>query len=158
MYTRVVSDDPYVMALRWLARRELSEAQVRERLRRKGVDVEIAEEAVGRLLRERAIDDRRVASAYARTQTVTKGRGRDRVRREIEALGIRADVARAAVDEVFAEVDEGALLEKALDRKWPTTGDVDAADVQRVYRALIRQGFASDATLAAIRVRQKTRR
>ena len=77
----------YLAALKLLARRELSEAQVRQRLARRGHDPDAIEEAVARLKEERAIDDARVAEAIARTETSVKRRGIVRVRRQIENAG-----------------------------------------------------------------------
>ncbi len=84
-----------------LGRRELSEAQIRQRLARRGHDPEAIDAAVARLLEERAIDDARVAGAIARTETGIRKRGRLRVRRKIESAGISPATARRAVDEVF---------------------------------------------------------
>ena len=85
----------YIDALKMLARRELSEAQVRQRLARKGHDAGTIDSAIARLREERAIDDARVAGAIARTQTSIRGRGKLRVRRQIEHAGIAAPAAPA---------------------------------------------------------------
>jgi regulatory protein len=152
--------DAYTQALSWLARRELSERQVRERLARREFDDESIEAAVMRLKSERALDDRRVALACARSAVRLKGRGRERVRRAVESLGISRDLARAAVDEVFTEVDESALIQRALDKRWPramaASGDpaLDRREMQRIYQSLVRQGFPADRVLEAIRSRR----
>ena len=52
-----------------LGRRELSEAQVRQRLARRGHEPDSVDAAVARLRQERAIDDTRVAEAIVRTQS-----------------------------------------------------------------------------------------
>jgi regulatory protein len=148
------SDDPYVQALVWLARRELSTMQVRARLARRGVEAEAIDQAVERLTRERALDDRRTALAYARSAVNLKGRARGRVLREIAALGIARPTADAAVQEVFGEIDEPALLEQALAKRWPRGRPLTLADKQRLYRALLRQGFPSGAIAAALRARR----
>jgi regulatory protein len=132
----------YLAGLRLLARRELSEAQLRARLVRRKLDPDDIDEAVSRLLDERALDDRRVALACARTELRLRGRGRARVLRQIEALGIARDVASAAVAEVFADVDQTALLEQALDRRLRGGASLhDEATLRRVYRHLVAQGF-----------------
>jgi regulatory protein len=151
--------DAYTQALTWLARRELSERQVRERLARREFDEESIDAAVSRLKTERALDDRRVALACARSAVRLKGRGRERVRRSIESLGISRDLARAAVDEVFGEIDESALIARALEKRWPrvtaAAPDRDAIrrETQRIYHALLRQGFPADRVMQAIRRR-----
>ena len=146
---------PYIDALKMLGRRELSESQIRQRLARKGHAEEDVEAAVVRLKGERAIDDTRVAAAIARTETAVKRRGKLRVRRQIENAGIAPDVARQALDAVFDEVDDDALLQAALGRR--LRGDRvidDDREFQRLYRYLIVQGFESDRVLRALRARR----
>jgi regulatory protein len=152
--------DAYTQALTWLARRELSERQVRDRLSKREYEDDAIDAALARLKAERALDDRRVALACARTAVRLKGRGRERVRRSIESLGISRDLARAAVDEVFGEIDESALIDRALDKRWPrVTAAAPAPDavrreLQRIYQALVRQGFPTDRVMQAIRRRR----
>jgi regulatory protein len=145
----------YVAALTLLARRELSEFQVRARLGRKGYPEEEITEAIERLKRERAIDDVRVAAAIARTETGVKRRGKLRVRRQIESAGIAPAVARGAVDEVFDDLDNDALIVSALRKR--LRGDrpiADEREFQRLYRYLTAQGFESDLILRVLRARR----
>jgi regulatory protein len=146
--------EAYTQALAWLARRELSESQLRSRLARRGIEEDDIDEAIARLKRDRSLDDRRVALAYARSAVTLKGRGRARIRRDIEMLGVDRALARAAVDEVFGDVDESALLDKALTRRWPRTGAPDQRTLQRIYRFLLQQGFPRDKVLSAFRARR----
>ena len=62
-----------------LARRELSEAQLRQRLARREHSAGDIEAAVARLRDERAIDDARAAEAIARTETGLRHRGKARM-------------------------------------------------------------------------------
>ena len=151
------ADRAYVTALGLLARRELAEAQLRTRLaKRKFTDDEI-DAAMTRLRRERALDDRRTALACARTQVRIKHRGRARVVRHIEALGINRDIAREAVAEVFAELDENALLEQALDRRLRHGLSLsDPAVFRRVHRYLLGQGFDPGRVTELLRRRAKS--
>src|SRR5258708_2037928 len=100
-----------------LGRRELSEAQIRQRLARKEYGEAEIDEAVARLVEERAIDDARVAEAIARTETSVRKRGKLRVRRKIESAGISAAAAKHAVDEIFGAIDSAGLLESALAKR-----------------------------------------
>lgn len=142
-------------ALSLLSRRELSEKQLRQRLLRRGYDVDSIDDAVARLKASRALDDTRVAGAMARTLTSVKRRGRLRVGRELEQAGIARETARTAVDEAFSDLDEDALLEQALARR--LRGDRPIADdreFQRLYRFLVTQGFESDRALRALKARR----
>jgi len=109
--------DAYETGLRMLARRELSEAQLRLRLERRQYDPDDIDKAVVRLRRDGALDDRRTALACARTEAQVKRHGRRRVLRQLEALGIARGIAKAAVAEVFADVDESSLLAQAIERR-----------------------------------------
>jgi regulatory protein len=144
----------YVAGLKMLGRRELSEAQVRERLARRGHEPDSVDAAVARLLEERAIDDVRVAEAIVRTQSSTRGRGRLRVLREVERAGIAAALARRAVDEVFGGLDPDALLEASLAKRLAKGEPVaDEAEFRRLYRYLMGQGFEADRIIAALKAR-----
>ncbi len=143
----------YSAGLSLLARRELSEAQVRERLARRGFEAAAIEEAVRRLRQAGIADDARVAAAAARTEAVVKRRGRLRVARRLEAIGIAEEVAAKAVHEVFEGVDETRLVAEALSRRLRGGRPriADAADRRRLYQQLIRQGFSPAAVAAELR-------
>jgi regulatory protein len=142
----------YIDGLRMLGRRELSEAQVRQRLARKGHQPDEIDAAVDRLRHERAIDDARVAEAIAHTETTVRRRGKLRVRRQIEQAGIAPATARHAIDEVFEGIDDEALLEEALARR--LQGRVRLADeteFRRLFRYLVGQGFEPDRVMAILK-------
>jgi regulatory protein len=141
----------YIDGLKLLARRELSEAQVRQRLARKGHEPDAIDDAIQRLRDERALDDERAAGAIARTQTSLKGRGRARVRREIERAGIARPLADRAVDAAFEGQDDDALLEEALRKRLRGRSTIaDERETGRLYRYLIGQGFDPERVLAAL--------
>jgi regulatory protein len=148
----------YVDGLKMLARRELSEMQVRQRLARQGHEPDAIEAAVTRLREERAIDDTRVAEAIARTETSIRGRGKLRVRLQIERAGIAKATAKRAIDDVFEAVDDDALLEASLARRLRGRETIaDDRELQRLYRYLISQGFESDRILKALNARKPSR-
>jgi regulatory protein len=142
----------YVDALRMLGRRELSEAQIRQRLARREHEPDAIDAAVALLLEERAIDDARVAAAIARTETGIRKRGRLRVRRKIESAGISPATARHAVDEVFGALDDDGLLESALAKRLRGGAAIaDEREFNRLYRYLVGQGFEPDRVLARLK-------
>ena len=135
-----------------LARRELSEAQVRQRLARRDHPPGDIEDAVDRLKRDRSIDDERVAGVIARTETAVRKRGRLRVRRRIEAAGIASALAERAVEEVFRDVDGDALLEAALRKRLRGAERItDDRQFARLWRYLLGQGFEADRVAALLR-------
>ena len=148
--------DAYVDSLKLAAGRELSEAQLRQRLARKGHAQPDIDTAITRLKGERAIDDVRVAEMIARAETSTKRRGKLRVRMQIERAGISAATARKAVDDVFGEIDAEAMLEAALTRRLLGRDRIeDDKEFQRLYRYLLNQGFDGDRVVSALQARRK---
>ena len=145
-------DTAYLTSLKLLARRELSVEALRARLRdRDYPDAEIAA-AIEHLLETGALDDRRVARAFARTAAQVKGRGRVRVVRELQAMGIDRGTAAEAVAEVFGDVDERSLVAKAIQKRLRGRRKVaDRAERARLYQYLMRQGFSPAAIAHALR-------
>jgi regulatory protein len=145
----------YLDGLKMLARRELSEAQVRQRLARKQHDTDAIDEAIARLREEGAIDDARVAEAIARTETSIRRRGKLRVRMQIERAGIAKGVAKDAVDAVFDSIDDDALIEASLQKRLRGRNTIaDDREFQRLYRYLAAQGFESDRILRLLNGRR----
>lgn len=151
------TEDTYQAALRMLAGRELSEAQVRQRLARRQHDQESIDAVITRLKADGSLDDARAAGAIARSQTALKKRGKRRVRREIEAAGIDPSIARSAVDETFTGLDIEALLLAALARRLRAGARIaDDKEFQRLYRYLLAQGFEAGQVAAALRKRSRS--
>jgi regulatory protein len=151
-----LADNAYLTALRQLARRELSEAQVRQRLSRRGFTPDDIDTTVARLRQDGSLDDARVAAAIARSQLSLKKRGERRVRREIEAAGIAPALAERAVAEVYADVDADALLTAAIDRRLGTKRLEDEREMARIYRYLVGQGFDAGRAMTALRKRRRS--
>ena len=140
-----------------LSRRELSEAQVRQRLARREHAADAIDAAIAQLREERAIDDARVAEAIARMETGIRRRGRIRVRLEIERAGIGKAVGREAIDKVFGALDDDALLEASLNKRLRGREQIqDDREFQRLFRYMIGQGFEPDRVSVKLRsLRQK---
>jgi regulatory protein len=142
----------YADGLRMLARRELSVEEIRARLLHRQHSPQTVDTAIRQLLDSGALDDRRVAAAYARTAAKVKGRGRLRVLRELAAMGIAKEIAAEAVGDVFGDMDERALISRAIQKKM--RGKTKLASPQeraRLYQFLMRQGFTPAGIAAALR-------
>jgi SOS response regulatory protein OraA/RecX len=135
----------------------MSEFQLRERLARRAFGSSETDEAVNRLRAAGVVDDRRVAVAAARTEALIRHHGRLRISRALSAMGIARDVAADALDEVFGQVDEAALLEGALARRLhgPGAAVVDRGHFRRLHQYLVRLGFPADEVTALLRRRSR---
>ncbi len=145
--------DAYLTALTMLGSRELSEAQVRTRLVRRKFERADIDEAIERLRKDGTLNDRRVALAAARLESAIRHRGRARVLQKIRQLGIESATAETAVADVFADVDEGALLDVALERRLrgKAPKSLDDKGRARIVRGLVGQGFSIEAILKRLR-------
>jgi regulatory protein len=145
-------ESAYLAALHMLARRELSVTQLRDRLIAREHDREAIERAIEHLLENRSLDDDRVARAYVATALKVKGRGRLRIQRELQAIGIDKAVASEALAAAFGDVDERALVRTALQKKLRGRTKIETpAEYARVYQFLMRQGFSPATVTAALR-------
>ncbi len=145
----------YVEGLLLLGRRELSVKQLRNRLLERDHPREDVDRAVALLLENRALDDARVAAAYVRTALKVKGRGRLRIRRELQEMGIDADVAGAAIAEAFGDVDERSLVTQAIQKKLRGKKITTQAEYARLFQYLMRQGFAPSIVTAVLRAERR---
>ena len=73
--------------LGWLARREYSQAEAAERLRRAGCPDDLAEQLVQQCTQQRLIDDARCAETRVRS-LLMRGYGREYLHRDLQARGI----------------------------------------------------------------------
>lgn len=151
--------DAYLTGLRLLARRELSEQQLRERLARREYPEDEIGEAVERLRNDRSLDDRRVAGALARLEILTRRHGRLRAERQMKAAGLAPDLIREALDATLADTDATELIAAALARRLRHGQTIeDEKHFQRLYRYLVGQGFASGQAIAALKAHRKAPR
>jgi SOS response regulatory protein OraA/RecX len=129
---------------------------LRERLLDREHAPEDVERAIALLTENRALDDARVAAAYVRTAIKIKGRGRLRIQRELQVMGIPNDVASQALADAFGETDERGLITKALQKKLRGKPKISSpAEYARVYQFLMRQGFSPAAVNAALRAHRR---
>jgi regulatory protein len=147
--------DAYTTALTLLSRRELSTSQLRERLARRKFAADAIDHAIRRLSADGTLDDRRVAVARARTDAMLKRHGRRRVLQRIQQLGVAPEIATLAVDEVFNDLDEPALLDAAIERRLRGVDvrTLDARGKARLVRHLVGRGFEPSQVFACLRRR-----
>ncbi len=137
-------------AYRLLGHRPRSRAELRRRLLEKGHDERVVDDVLGRLEAEGFVDDHDFARRYAADKRRLAAWGDQRVRRELEALGVAGDIVSEVMGEAPDDDDELARAEAFLARRSPPAPPLDAAR-RRAYQALVRRGFAGSVAYAAVR-------
>jgi regulatory protein len=140
-----------VAALRLLTRRDYTARELREKL----LDREVPEPDISTVLAdltaEGLVNDRRVAESFVRVASGVKGRGRQRIARELEQRGVDRVVVRDVLAGLPVE-DEVASIRKMLARK-RLPARLDAAEHRRIFGQLLRRGFSADLIAKALKGR-----
>ena len=125
-------------ALRLLSYRPRSEAEVRQRLRRRQIEEEIIAEVIGRLRHQGLLDDAAFARYWRENRQAFSPRGRLRLRAELAQKGVSAEV----MTQELQEVDEEAGALQAARKKLKTLERMDYEDFHRKLGAFLqRRGF-----------------
>jgi regulatory protein len=142
-------------ALRLLAGRALTVAQLKEKLRRRAADPGSVERIVLQLKEYGALDDRRFAESFSSARAASGQFGRRRVLAELAKRKVAAKVAEQAVRQAFAGVNEDEQVRAWLERKYRNQ-DLAALlaeppKLAAAYRRLRHAGFSSGAAIRALR-------
>ncbi len=111
-------DHLYEYALRTLGGRAYSLGELREKLRRRAAAAEDIEGVLGRLKEHGYLNDKRYADNFAAARLENEGFGRGRVLRDLRQHRVAPALAEEAVQRVFQDTDETALIESFLARKY----------------------------------------
>jgi regulatory protein len=149
---------PFTAALRLLARRAYSIAQMRRALTRRSDSVAAVEEAIVRLRQIGYLDDQKFAEQQAGALRRNRAFGPRRIVRELKAKGVNYSFIQAAVEQAFAEVGEYELLEQVLGKKVRNLHlPLTRSRLNSLCRSLLRQGFRGGDIMKAVRARPELR-
>jgi len=123
--------DPYQLAVRLIGVRAHGEAELRQKLLRRGCDPDDVDSAVGRLREQGYLDDRAFAQGLVAYRSATRGSAL--IAAELAARGIDRDLAKAAL----GELDRQRQLEVAARFVERSAG----LDPRRLAARLQRRGF-----------------
>ncbi|NIM01265.1 MAG: hypothetical protein GTN89_10580 [Acidobacteria bacterium] len=145
--------EPRVLALGWLARRPLCQAELRKRLAARGVDRDSVERTVADLVAERLLDDEALALDYIVLRSGRLRLGKQRLVRDLERRGVDRDVALRAYGRAIedGDVDPDELLREAVASRLRRERKLTPAAQRRVYNALLRAGFSAEGLYAELK-------
>ncbi len=138
-------------ALRILALRAHTAAELERKLVRRGFSREEARAAVRALAEVGLVDEEATASAIVRSE-LARGHGRRRAAAVLAARGSPEESARAALQQAGPEA-EAAALRSALLKKARTLPPclTPTERSRKLFAHLVRRGFAASAVLQALR-------
>ena len=133
-------------AVALLARRDYASGELRAKLVDKGHDAAVVEALVADFAAKRLIDDARYAERYV-AYKAARGQGPVRIRQDLKALGLAAEVAAAALD---SGPDFPRLAAAARARKFGGPPPKTWKDKARQARFLQYRGFSADDIRSAL--------
>ena len=158
--TPIGSDLPRALdvAVRQLALRPRSVAEIRRKLRDYGAEPDAIEQTLQRLLELRYLDDEAFAKAKAGS-LARQGFGPRAITARLAQAGVRGDAAAAGLERAV-EPGEAELATAALEKrlKGRAFSSLDPKEKLRLQRWLIGRGFSGSAIRAASSLRPSCRR
>jgi regulatory protein len=145
----------WVYALNSLAGRAHSIGELREKLRRRAEREGDIDDVLARLKQDGYLDDRRYAESFATARLAGEKFGRTRVLQDLRQRRVAPALAERTVEKVYQGVDEVALIEDWIRRKYRTAEReglfAEEKDLAAAYRRLMRAGFRSGEILKALK-------
>jgi len=134
----------YEIAVRALASRARSTAEIRTLLARRGAGEEDIGAAIVRLREHGYLDDERFAKTFVRSKIENQSFGSGRVRRDLSKKRVSREIAERAVNSAYEQVNERELLREYLRRKLRVAAaPTKPSALASLYQRLLRVGFSS---------------
>lgn len=142
-------------ALKALGGRAHSTGELREKLRRRAERATDIDEVLARLKESGYLDDRRFAEGYAAARLSSDRFGRGRVIQDLRQRRVAPAVAENTVKQVYEDVDEQALIDEYIRKKYRMATREglfrDEKDLGAAYRRLLRAGFRTGDIVRALK-------
>jgi regulatory protein len=147
-------DAAFQAAIRSLAARAHSVAELKQKLRAKKFGAKSVNQTVVRLKKLGFLDDHKLAEQYASSLARNRAFGRFRVERELRARRVDPRSVEPALKAAFEETDERALLEKVLEKKVSSLRlPLTRTRLASLIASLRRRGFRTGDIIKAVRAR-----
>ncbi len=146
--------EAWQLALKLLAARSLSVAELRRKLRSRGVESGTVEVVIQELEARRYLDDEKLSELYIQTLIERKAYGRRWFFHKLLQRGIDKQVIEEALDKVFDQVSESDLAFRAASSKLAKLqADEPKARPAKLARFLRNRGFSEGLILQVVRDR-----
>jgi regulatory protein len=132
-------------------------ARLQEKLQGRGFDATDVEAALGRMVSEGWVDDRRFAERFAETAVASGRYYGPRLRQEMRRRGLQPELVSEVLGRVLMESDEAGEVRAIVDRRFSGFSFSTASDREkrRTVGFLQRRGFSLSAILSALRATEQ---
>ena len=152
---KLAAEALYQYALRALARRPHTVAELQAKLGRRCADEADVRGVIDKLRGHGYVDDERTAESYSEFRRDYAALGKNRVLNELRQRGVEDGTAEKVVANAYEDADEAELarnfLRRKLGERFDGTKITDRRELARLYAALARAGFAPHAIADALR-------
>lgn len=140
-------------AVKLLAAKPRSVAELRERLLEKQWTDEAAVEAAIHKLKEYGyLDDEQFALGFAQSRVRQKPVGRQRLARDLKTKQIDQELAAQTLERVYEETPEEELITRAIEKRIRLRGrPITRQETKSLYDHLLRLGFPYDLIIRKVR-------
>ncbi len=140
-------------AIKLLAAKPRSQAELRERLLEKEwTDEAAVEAALARLQEYGYLDDERFAFGYASYRVKQKPVGRQRLARDLQMKKVDRATSDQALDLVYQETPEAELVDRAIEKRIRLRGrPTTRQETKSLFDHLLRLGFSYDLIMDKVR-------
>jgi regulatory protein len=142
----------YMSAQRALMRHAYSVHEMKKHLEQRAENKELVGPVIARLRELAYLDDAKYAQNYAAQHARVRRQGKFRIARDLRAKGVPDRHITEALEAVFADQDERALVRERIRRKLAhIRGAVDEKKMASLYRNLLGAGFSSEIIRAELK-------
>jgi regulatory protein len=142
-------------AAKVLSIRGYTVSELKTRLKKRAARAEDVETVLDRLKEANMVNDRRFAGSFAEWRRESQGLGQTRVLRDLMARRVAPAVAKQAVDAAFEGVDEIAMIEAFLKRKYRSKdlGSLlqEQKELASAFRKLRGAGFSTGNSIRVLK-------
>ena len=149
------ADGLWAYALKVLGGRAYSTAEIRDKLVRRAARQADVDASIARLKELGYLNGQRFAEGFASARLAGEKFGKTRVIHDLRQRRVAPSIAERSVQKVYQEVDEQALIEEWIRRKYRTAPReelfAEERDLASAYRKLARAGFRSGEIVRALK-------
>ncbi|MGC8765113.1 MAG: regulatory protein RecX [Brevinematia bacterium] len=139
------------VSLHFIKYRPRTRREVSEKLRMKGFNSKIINEALKHLERESFIDDRLFAKGWIKERLFSKMLGKKKVILELKRKGIADNIISEVMKEVYKPEDEKENALRFLHSKFRKASEKEKFERERLIKLLISKGYSYNISEEAVR-------